>query len=102
MKIIFDDKNFLPNQIAKNILDNFILGDKSIYKPSNSMSGINLSFKDGSSAMLWAYDKGNKYFINFRIFNSVFKIDITTEQGDLIWMDFMEKFGPHNYSIIEI
>lgn len=101
MKLLFN-KNNLSHELLVNITNNYFLNDNTIYKPSLSTSGIKLSFKDESSVMLWAYDKGNKYFINFKLFDGVYKIHLTPEQGDQIWMDFMDKFGPHKYSIVEI
>lgn len=92
----------LTKSVAQNIIKNCILADSAIYKPNNSMSGINLSFKDGSSGILWAYDKGDKYFFNFKAFDTIIKIPLTRDQGDDVWMKFMDKFGPMNYSIKEI
>ena len=96
------NKNKLSDEFISNIIKNSILSDRSLYVPGPKMSGINLSFKDGSSAMLWAYDKGEKYFINFKMFDGIYKIHLTAEQGDQIWMRFMDKFGPTDYSIIEV
>lgn len=101
MKSLFN-KNNLSHELLVNITNNYFLSDNTIYKPNTAMSGIKLSFKDGSSVMLWAYDRGDKYFINFKMFDGIYKIHLTSDQGDLIWMDFMEKFGPHKYSIVEI
>ena len=92
----------LAKTIIQNIINNCILADSSIYKPNAEMSGINLSFKDGTSGILWAYDKGDKYFFNFKAFDSIVRIDLTRDQGDEVWMKFMDKFGPMNYSIKEI
>jgi hypothetical protein len=92
----------LSKDLVQNIIKNCILADSSVYKPNDKMSGINLSFKDGSSGMLWAYDKGDKYFFNFKAFDSIVKITLTRDQGDDVWMKFMDKFGPMNYSIKEI
>jgi hypothetical protein len=92
----------LAKTIIQNIIKNCILADSSIYKPNVEMSGINLSFKDGTSGMLWAYDKGDRYFFNFQAFDSIIRIDLTRDQGDEVWMKFMDKFGPMNYSIKEI
>ena len=55
----------LAKTIVQNIINNCILADSSVYKPNDKMSGINISFKDGTSGILWAYDKGDKYFFNF-------------------------------------
>ena len=92
----------MTKELAENIIKNCILADSSIYKPNNTMSGINLSFRDGSSGMLWAYDKGDKYIFNFKAFDTIIKIKLTRDQGDDVWMKFMDKFGPMNYSIKEI
>ena len=92
----------LTKELAENIVKNCILADSAIYKPNDKMSGINLSFKDESSGILCAYDKGDKYFFNFKAFDSIIKIKFTRDQGDDIWMKFMDKFGPMNYSIKEI
>jgi hypothetical protein len=52
--------------------------------------------------MLWAYDKGDKYFFNFKAFDTILKIQLTRDEGDDVWIKFMDKFGPNNYSIKEI
>jgi hypothetical protein len=87
---------------VENIINNCILADSSVYKPNDKMSGINISFKDGTSGMLWAYDKGDKYFFNFKAFDTILKIQLTRDEGDDVWIKFMDKFGPNNYSIKEI
>jgi hypothetical protein len=92
----------LAKTIVQNIINNCILGDSSVYKPNDKMSGINISFKDGTSGILWAYDKGDKYFFNFKAFDTILKIPLTRDEGDDVWIKFMDKFGPNNYSIKEI
>jgi hypothetical protein len=92
----------LAKTIVQNLINNCILADSSVYKPNDKMSGINISFKDGTSGILWAYDKGDKYFFNFKAFDTILKIPLTRDQGDDIWIKFMDKFGPNNYSIKEI
>lgn len=92
----------LAKTIVQNLINNCILADSSIYKPNGKMSGINITFKDGTSGILWAYDKGDKYFFNFKAFDTILKIPLTRDQGDDIWIKFMDKFGPNNYSIKEI
>jgi hypothetical protein len=92
----------LAKTIVQNIINNCILADSSVYKPNDKMSGINISFKDGTSGILWAYDKGDKYFFNFKAFDTILKIPLTRDEGDDIWIKFMDKFGPNNYSIKEI
>ena len=92
----------LAKTIVQNIINNCILADSSVYKPTDKMSGINISFKDGTSGMLWAYDKGDKYFFNFKAFDTILKIQLTRDEGDDVWIKFMDKFGPNNYSIKEI
>jgi|LauGreDrversion4_2_1035121.scaffolds.fasta_scaffold1727209_1 hypothetical protein len=92
----------LAKTIVQNIINNCILADSSVYKPNDKMSGINISFKDGTSGILWAYDKGDKYFFNFKAFDTILKIPLTRDEGDDVWIKFMDKFGPNNYSIKEI
>jgi hypothetical protein len=92
----------LAKTIVQNIINNCILADSSVYKPNDKMSGINISFKDGTSGILWAYDKGDKYFFNFKAFDTILKIQLTRDEGDDVWIKFMDKFGPNNYSIKEI
>ena len=92
----------LAKTIVQNIINNCLLADSSVYKPNDKMSGINISFKDGTSGMLWAYDKGDKYFFNFKAFDTILKIALTRDEGDDVWIKFMDKFGPNNYSIKEI
>jgi hypothetical protein len=92
----------LAKTIVQNIINNCILADSFVYKPNDKMSGINISFKDGTSGILWAYDKGDKYFFNFKAFDTILKIPLTRDEGDDVWIKFMDKFGPNNYSIKEI
>jgi len=92
----------LAKTIVQNIINNCILADSSVYKPNDKMSGINISFKDGTSGILWAYDKGDKYFFNFKAFDTILKIQLTRDEGDDVWIKFMDKFGPNNYSIKKI
>jgi hypothetical protein len=92
----------LAKTIVQNIINNCILADSSVYKPNDKMSGINISFKDGTSGILWAYDKGDKYFFNFKAFDTILKIQLTRDEGDDVWIKFMDNFGPNNYSIKEI
>ena len=66
------------------------------------MVGLKLKFSDGTSGMLWSYDKGKKFLFNSKIFGAVIEINLTTQQGDDIWQKFKDHFGPHKYKISEI
>jgi hypothetical protein len=93
----------LSKTLAKNIVENCEVVDDIVYKMLNkNMVGIKLKFLDGTTGMLWSYDKGKKFLFNSKIFGSVIEITLTTEQGDDIWQKFKDHFGPHKYQIKEI
>jgi hypothetical protein len=93
----------LSKNLAKNIVENCEVVDDVVYKPHNkNMVGIKLKFPDGTSGMLWSYDKGKKFLFNGKVFGSVIEINLTLNQGDDIWQKFKDHFGPHKYQIKEI
>ena len=93
----------LSKTLAKNIVENCEVVDDIVYKMlKKNMVGIKLKFSDGSTGMLWSYDKGKKFLFNGKVFGSVIEINLTLNQGDDIWQKFKDHFGPHKYQIKEI
>lgn len=93
----------LTKTLAKNIVDCCEVVDDVVYKPRNkNMVGIKLKFPDGTSGMLWSYDKGKKFLFNSKVLGTVIEINLTTSQGDDIWQKFKDHYGPHKYQIKEI
>lgn len=93
----------LSKTLAKNIVENCEVVDDVVYKiKQKNMVGLKLKFSDGTTGMLWSYDRGKKFLFNSKIFGVVIDIPLTTQQGDDIWQKFKDHFGPHKYQIQEI
>lgn len=94
--------NKLIKLLSNKIVNNCIFEDNVVFRQRyRGMAGIKLTFRDGTSGILWVY-KENKYIFNCEMFDTIVKIPLTTEQGDFIWDKFIKFCGPNKYESKDI